>query len=166
MSESEVRALAAIADELNYYELLEVEVTAPTSKIRLAYHNAARRFHPDALGRRWPELRGVATTVAKRFAEAYSVLRDPRRRQIYDQKLAEGGHVRLPLVQAEAEADRKRRALHDGHTPQGRRYYALVRSDLSRGDASSALRNLRMAMTYEPENELFRKQFEELSRAS
>ncbi len=101
--------------------------------------------------------------IAKRVAEAYSVLRDPRRRQVYDQQIrGDSARVRMPLVQAEAEAERQSRDARLGKTPNGRRYFVLVQGDLARGDKVSAERNLRTALTFEPGNPVFKDLLAEL----
>lgn len=160
---SEVRALVGILGELDYYQVLEVAPDAPTSTIRAAYHRASRRYHPDAHRQGGPELLGQVSHIAKRVAEAYSVLRDPRRRQVYDRQLAgDRARLRMPLVEAGIEAGRQRRDAQEGRTPNGRRYFMLAKADLARGERVAAERNLRMALTFEPQNEVFRALLEEL----
>ncbi|RIL05450.1 MAG: molecular chaperone DnaJ [Proteobacteria bacterium] len=155
---AEIRALAAILDELDYYRVLEVDVRAPVSEIRAAYHRAGRRFHPDGHRDLAPDLRPDLTRIAKRVTEAYSVLRDPRRRRVYDQQLtANAERVRMPLADASAEADRQSRERREGRTPNGRRYFMLAQADLARGDRVAAERNLRTALTFEPDNANFKE---------
>jgi DnaJ-class molecular chaperone len=84
---SEIRALAQILDELDYYSVLEIGPGASASEIRIAYHSATRRFHPDGHREIGDDLRPALGRIAKRVAEAYSVLRDPRRRKVYDQQI-------------------------------------------------------------------------------
>ncbi len=159
---SEIHALAGIIDDLDYYELLEVKRGAANSQIRSAYHQAQRRYHPDVLRDVPQDVRGVVNQISKRVSEAYSVLRDARRRQVYDQRLDAGESKRMPLVEAEAEAGRLGREAQDGRTPNGKKYYALVRADLARGDKDAAWRNLKMALTFEPDNEFFKALHEKL----
>jgi len=160
---AEIRTLAGILEELDYYQVLELAPDVPTSAIRAAYHQTSRRFHPDAHRDAPPELQQQVAQIAKRIAEAYSVLRDPRRRQVYDRQLAgDQARVRMPLAEAEAQADRQRRDQHEGRTPNGRRYFALAKADLSRGDRMSAERNLKTALTFEPDNAVFRALLQEL----
>ncbi len=162
---AEIRALARILDELDYYEVLEVRPEAPTSAIRAAYHKTSRRFHPDANRHLEAELRIPVERIARRVCEAYAVLRDPRRRRLYDQRLAEDeGSARIPLVEAEAEADRKAQVERSGRTPNGRRYFALATGDLARGELTAAERNLCTALTFEPANPLFRERLDEVRR--
>lgn len=159
---SEIRALVGIIDDLDYYEILQVQRGAANSQIRSAYHEAGRRFHPDGLRDVPADVRASVTQISKRIAEAYSVLRDARRRQVYDRRLDAGEPKRMPLVEAEAEAGRQGREAQDGRTPNGKKYYALVRGDLARGDKDAAWRNLKMALTYEPDNEFFKGLHEKL----
>ncbi|MCL4684097.1 DnaJ domain-containing protein [Myxococcota bacterium] len=160
---AEIRTLAGLLEELDYYQVLELVPDAPTSAIRAAYHRTSRRFHPDAHRDAPPELQQQVAQVAKRITEAYAVLRDPRRRQVYDRQLAgDRDRVRMPLAEAEAQADRQRRDQHEGRTPNGRRYFALAKADLNRGDRASAERNLKTALTFEPDNAVFRALLQEL----
>jgi DnaJ-class molecular chaperone len=163
VASAEIRALAGILDELDYYRVLEVPSEAPVSEIRAAYHRASRRFHPDGHRNLGPELKPSLTRIAKRVTEAYSVLRDPRRRKVYDQQLAaQQGRVRMPLVNASAEAERQSRERREGRTPNGRRYFLLAQADLGRGDRTAAERNLRTALTFEPDNAAFQQMLLEL----
>jgi DnaJ-class molecular chaperone len=159
---AELRALARVLDELDYYEVLEVPRGATGSPLRDAYHAASRRFHPDANRHLEPELRSAIERIAKRVTEAYSVLRDPRRRQLYDETLQKGSVLRLQLVESAAAASQRSREEREGRTPQGRRFFSQASADLARGDVASALRNLQMALTYEPGNALFRSKLDEV----
>jgi DnaJ-class molecular chaperone len=160
----EIRALARIIDELDYYALLGVDRKAQSHAVRLAYHAASRRFHPDAHRHFGDDARVAAERISKRVAEAYSVLRDPRRRMLYDERLDKGGdaNVRIPLVEASAEAGRRAAEERGGKTPNGRRYFALAQADLARGDVLAATRNLFTALTFEPDNGFFKERLAEL----
>lgn len=159
---AEIRALARIIDELDYYQLLELEPAAPPTVVRRAYHDVSRRFHPDANRGVDPEARSALEAVARRVAEAYSVLRDPRRRRAYDAQLESGRGNRIQLVEAEARATRQARDEALGHTPNGRRFFALAKADRDQGRLESALRNLRTALTFEPDNEVFQRALAEV----
>lgn len=160
---AEIRALASILDELDYYGVLEISGAAAASEVRAAYHRASRRFHPDGHRNLSEDLRPLLERIAKRVAEAYSVLRDPRRRKVYDEQLAsETARMRVPLVNASAEAERKSREQREGRTPNGRRYFMLAQADLARGDRVAAERNLRTALTFESDNPAFRALLAEL----
>jgi molecular chaperone DnaJ len=64
----------------DYYEVLGIERSASASELKSAYRKLALKYHPD----RNPEDR-EAEEQFKEAAEAYEVLRDPQKRQIYDQ---------------------------------------------------------------------------------
>jgi DnaJ-class molecular chaperone len=160
----EIKALAGILDELDYYELLHLPRSASTSAVRRAFHEASRRFHPDSHRRLGPEARDTLERIARRVTEAYTVLRDAKRRQAYDARREQAdGATRMQLAEA-VEADKK--ALQDrlGTTPNGRRFFARAHGDIDRGDLAAASRNLQMALTFEPSNRFFREKLDEIRR--
>src|SRR5438270_2885581 len=64
----------------DFYEALAVSRTATEDEIRKAYRKLARKHHPDLNpGDKASEDR------FKKVQEAYDVLSDPKKRQIYDQ---------------------------------------------------------------------------------
>jgi molecular chaperone DnaJ len=64
----------------DYYEVLGVQKSADSVTIKKAYRKLALQFHPDRnKGNREAEDR------FKEAAEAYEVLKDPKKRQLYDQ---------------------------------------------------------------------------------
>ena len=65
----------------DYYEVLSVTRTAQVDEIKAAYRKAALKYHPD----RNPENKEEADVLFRECTEAYSVLSDPQKRQIYDQ---------------------------------------------------------------------------------
>mmetsp|Transcript_115512 Transcript_115512/g.322939 ORF Transcript_115512/g.322939 Transcript_115512/m.322939 type:complete len:170 (+) Transcript_115512:74-583(+) len=70
----------------DYYAILGVSRGASADEIRKAYRKAALRWHPDKHQDRKEE----AEAKFKDIAEAYDVLSDPQKKQIYDQYGEEG----------------------------------------------------------------------------
>jgi hypothetical protein len=67
--------------EENYYQVLGVPRTAPPKKIKSAYRKLALRFHPDKV----PESeREDAEDYFIKISEAYKVLSDEKKRDVYD----------------------------------------------------------------------------------
>jgi len=64
----------------DYYEVLGVARSAAPDEIKAAYRKLALKFHPD----RNPGDKAAEENF-KEAAEAYEVLRDPQKREIYDQ---------------------------------------------------------------------------------
>jgi curved DNA-binding protein CbpA len=159
LAPTEIKALARILDELDYYQLIHVSRGATPRQVKEAYYATSRAFHPDANRHLESELQGALAKVSKRITEAYSVLRDPRRRQAYDRRLDDGsGGVRMQLAEAQAEAGRQATSERQGRTREGRQYWNLALADLKRKDYLAAERHLRTALTFEPDNALFKEQ--------
>ena len=64
----------------DYYEVLGVARTAAVDEIKAAYRKAALKWHPD----RNPENKAESEIKFRECTEAYSVLSDTQKRQIYD----------------------------------------------------------------------------------
>jgi len=161
LATAEIRALAKVIDELDYYQLLEIPREATTSELKRAYYESSRRFHPDANRHLEGELRTALEAIAKRLTEAYSIVRDPRRRKAYDQRLRdEGGSLRMQLADADAAVSQGPEEV--ATTSKGKRFYLLAQQELGRGDLASAAQNLQMARTFEPENKAFQQKLEEI----
>lgn len=65
----------------DYYEILGIEKTATPDEIKKAYRSLAKKYHPDVS----TEPKEVAEAKFKEISEAYEVLSDPEKRQLYDQ---------------------------------------------------------------------------------
>ncbi len=66
-------------EEFDYYEILEVNRTASGEEIKKAYRKMALKYHPD----RNPDNEN-AEEMFKKVNEAYQILSDKEKRQIYD----------------------------------------------------------------------------------
>ena len=90
-------------DQATHYEVLGVAPDASGAEIRQAFQRLAREHHPD-------RNRGDRSATARMAAvnAAYAVLRNPRRREEYDQQLAEES-PRGVVDHAAAARERRRR---------------------------------------------------------
>ncbi|XP_054809472.1 chaperone protein dnaJ 13 [Prosopis cineraria] len=96
------------------YALLNLSPDASDEEIRRAYRQWAQAYHPDKY--RAPHMKDIATANFQRICEAYEVLSDPNKRQIYDiygmEGLTSGLELGSKLDKAEeikAELERLRR---------------------------------------------------------
>ncbi|GLI59852.1 hypothetical protein VaNZ11_001840, partial [Volvox africanus] len=69
-------------DSAEYYAVLNIPRDASDEDVRRAYRNLAQVYHPDK--HTDPEQKKRAEEAFNRLQEAYEVLSDPNRRQIYD----------------------------------------------------------------------------------
>ena len=158
----EIAALSKIMDELDYYQLLNIEPGASTTEIRKAFHISSRNFHPDANRDLDGELREQCQQISKRITEAYCVLRDARRRSAYDSRVSEGESLRIQLAEAKNAHVEQRKAERTGATAQGRQFHGKAEADLKAGNLAGAIQNIQMALTFEAGNAGFKSMLDEL----
>jgi molecular chaperone DnaJ len=70
----------AKVNQRDFYEVLGVSRTTGVDEIKSAYRKAALKWHPD----RNPQNKQEAEVKFREATEAYSVLSDPQKRQVYD----------------------------------------------------------------------------------
>lgn len=66
-------------DKKNYYTIMGLQKDASPQEIKMAYRRLARKYHPDL------NKESDAEQKFKELGEAYEVLKDPKKRQMYDQ---------------------------------------------------------------------------------
>ncbi|KAL3039609.1 hypothetical protein AAZX31_01G196000 [Glycine max] len=69
-------------DNRELYALLNLSPEASDEEIRRAYRQWAQAYHPDKY--QAPHMKDIATENFQRICEAYEILSDPNKRQIYD----------------------------------------------------------------------------------
>ncbi len=70
-----------MAQKRDYYEVLGVEKNATDEELKKAYRKLAKKYHPDAN----PDNKEEAEKNFKEVNEAYEILSDKQKRQMYDQ---------------------------------------------------------------------------------
>jgi curved DNA-binding protein CbpA len=153
-----VGAISRALDQLDYFQLLAITPDANAAAIRDAYHRQARRFHPDRhchLGN--VDLIADLTRISRRITEAYVVLRDDRKRARYLEGLSGPDRDRrLRYRQSDEIEEKEQRELEMGRSPQVRQFFRGAKDAHGNGNLDEAIRNLQLAIMYEPDNDGFK----------
>ena len=75
----------------NYYKLFEVPNDADISTLRSAFRNKAKSCHPDLFQHVSSEERKILQKKFVRLSQAYKILEDPKKRQLFDIRLRKSG---------------------------------------------------------------------------
>lgn len=70
--------------EKSYYDILELQPNATADDIKKAYRKLAKKYHPDLYTNSPESEKKAAEERIKEINQAYSVLSDPQKKQIYD----------------------------------------------------------------------------------
>lgn len=147
-----VRKVAQGLDALDYFQVLRVAPSASYEDIRAAYHQQARFFHPDKYQHMAPEdVMADLNAIAKRVSEAYTVLRDDKKRQRYQKDIAGPDRKKKLRYSEESQAEVQRDA-QVATTPQGQQLYNQATLAWASGNKDKALQSLKMALVYESQN--------------
>ncbi len=155
--------LCTTLDQRDYFQLLKVKQEAGPSEIKQAFYAESRAYHPD----RFYHLSDKATKdmvneIYKRVTEAYYVLRDDAKRKRYLVEI-NGPERAAKLRFTEASETESKQAVKKeqeeqiGTHPKGRQFFQTGMQDLEAERWSSAERNIKMALTYEPQNPRYRE---------
>src|SRR5512134_2228487 len=85
-----IASLRAALDDLDYYEILDVDPDAGHDDVRDAFYRFASDLHPDQYSSESEEVRERVLAIFKRANEAYGVLSNPQKRRRYDEGLGRG----------------------------------------------------------------------------
>lgn len=160
----EVETLAMVIDQLDYFGVLKVQQGATPAEIKAAYYRESRTYHPDRYAAlESGELKELIGRIYRRVNEAYTVLRDDRKRARYladvtgperEQKL------RFTEVEEAKVKEEQKKKIEEqfGQTPNGRKFYAAALVEIQAGRWDGADRALKSALVYEPGNARFKEQ--------
>ncbi len=88
--QAEIRELARVLPELDYFQLLGVARTASPEEIRDAFFERSKVFHPDRyFTKELGPYAALLNEIYKRIVAAHDVLRDPKLRSSYQKSLPE-----------------------------------------------------------------------------
>jgi len=159
----EVETLAASLDQLDYYAVLKLQPGAGAAEVKAAYYRESRAFHPDRFAAvESVELRDLVGRIYRRINEAYTVLRDDRKRVRYQADVTGPDRARkLRFTEAEEalvkEEQKKKLEEQFGQTPNGRKFFATAQLEAKAERWEAAERALKSAMMYEPANAKFKE---------
>ncbi len=145
-----VMALAETLDALSYYQLLDVELSAPREVIEQAYYRRARNIHPDRHTYETdPARKHALVRLYARFGEAFRVLRDPALRAAYETELAAG---RTRLGKDAERASRLQSMAADPRTPHAAKLLETAQALIAAGNILGGRAQLRLAAQFEPDS--------------
>ena len=149
-------------DQLDYYDLLQVETSATADEVRRAFHAFAAKFHPDRFAGAPPEKQERAAHIYRRGAEAYRVLLDPEQRRAYDAQRARG------KLRLDPEEKTDRGGAPTGslaiRSPRARPFAQKAVEAVKKGDWATARLNLKLALQHEPGNALLEARLAEVEQ--
>ena len=152
--------------ELDYFALLKLDFAASPADIKNAFYRESRTYHPDRFFQLEDALiKERVHDLYKRVTEAYFVLRDDVKRKRYLADLAGPDRAqRLRFTEAsESETKAQSKKDHDeqvGSHPKGRQFFQTALGDIEAERYGAAERNLKMAMTYEPQNTRYKERLD------
>jgi DnaJ-class molecular chaperone len=160
----EVETLAAALDQLDYFGVLKVPQGAGLAEIKAAYYRESRAYHPDRFAALPDEaFRELVGRIYRRVNEAYTVLRDDRKRAKYLQDVTGPERAKkLRFTEADevqVKEEQKRKIEEQlGQTPNGRKFFAAALVEIQAQRWDGAQRALKSALMYEPGNAKFKEQ--------
>ncbi|HOW52429.1 MAG TPA: DnaJ domain-containing protein [bacterium] len=146
-----MKNLYARLEEMDYYQMFNVEKNSDVDTIKKSYIEMARQNHPDRFRNANPEARKMAYEITKRANEAYSVLSHPNRRKMYEKMQKENPDTKRFDFRLKMKYEENP---HDTiHNQQARRFALLAQKAMNEGSFKQALTQLKMANSMEPGND-------------
>ncbi len=166
----EILFLYSKLDECTYYELLDVSTLATVDEIKKAFVRLSRRFHPDNYFRKQlGSYKSKLNKIYNALGVAHSTLTDSSERREYRKQLIEEGRLTPDETDLEEDPEARKRRIHQErkesrvkHNPmmarveKGREFFEAGMADIEKQAWLSASTNFKLAITYDPYNELYK----------
>jgi curved DNA-binding protein CbpA len=150
----------------NYYEVIELPLTAQSSEIKEAYYAMARRYHPDRFHlKSGTKLHAEISSAFARVTQAYETLTDPSARSVYDQTLQRSNLAKATEKPVEFPPNREPSGDLDfdggQETEIGRAEYHFREGfgALQQGRISAAIQHLSNAARLQPQEARYRAHY-------
>jgi len=163
----EIETLYGLVDELNYYRLLKLDGECAQQDIGVAYRRESRRLHPDRTASLSDaKLKEKANYIFTAINEAFRMLKDPSSRLNYDQELA-SGHIRSSdtALRRGGDAGPSDDPEHAANNPNSEKFWRLALRAYREKNFVSCMTNIKFAMQFEPDNEIFKEWMEKAEDA-
>tara|TARA_B110000037_G_C16995343_1_gene454833 strand:+ start:328 stop:900 length:573 start_codon:yes stop_codon:yes gene_type:complete len=165
----EIETLTELLDDLDYYNILQVDPLSPMETIERAYRSEARRLHPDRFARHPDrEIKRSANKIYRIILESWKTLSDPDSREAYDNELEEGRRRMSEEAKKSAEeaAARAANPIHAAETEKGLKFWRMALRNWRDKEYSGCKMNIQFALNFEPDNEVFKEWLEKAGTAA
>ena len=160
---AQLEGMAKAIDALDYFEVLRIKPDAIPADIKKAFYRESRTYHPDRFFHiREPRAQSALVKLYKRITEAYYVLKDDAKRRRYSADITGPERATKLRFSEASEVETKveaKKVVEEqiGTHPKARQFYKTAAADIDGERWSSAERNLKMALTFEPQNALYKE---------
>jgi DnaJ-class molecular chaperone len=152
----QLKALAVNIDGLDYFQVLNVPATASGQQVRDSYYALARALHPDRFFHLTDEeTKAAVHKIYKRVVEAYTILKDEKKRIKYVADISGPERARKLRFTEESEAEQKEKeklAAKVAKTPKGDQLYQAALLEMNKSQWEKAYKNIQTAVMFEPGN--------------
>lgn len=159
-----LNTLYDIVDELDYYQLLKLKYDCAQSQISVSFEQESKKLHPDTAP---SELKDKANYIFSAINEAFRILKDPDSRLEYDGLLS-NGQIRIEdtVLRSGAERSSANDPSKAAQTEQGKKYWLMGLADMDAERFDSAILNIKFALQFERDNEVFQEWLEKAKEAA
>ena len=159
-----INTLYDIVDDLDYYQLLKLKPNCAQKTISTAFQAQSKELHPDQAPK---ELADKANYIFTAITEAHRILQEPQSRLEYD-GLLNNGVIRVEdtALRSGAERSSSNDPTKAAQTEQSKKYWLLGLADMDAERYESAIMNIKFALQFERDNEVFQEWLEKAKQAA